>query len=690
MVERFNNIKAKLLLASIGVFLIMLVSISTIVIYQVNERAYEDYYKNAEEQLTIVSQAINIFFEQIDQNIDMMATNPLIMKADNTITTYMNTNEDTQQTASINGGVEQAIYEVFEHYAESHDGTMYVYLATKEGGFVQWPETKIVKGYNPTQRGWYRSGLEGNGEIVRTDPYLDIGINMMITSNLRTFTDENGVVLGTIGIDVQQSAISDILNKMKIGQTGFSMIVHNTGVIMADGKNADNNFKKIDEVNIDGLNNLMKEELKSFSVFIDDEKYIVVPHKVEGNEWVLASFMTQRELRASARKIIGIVIISAIIIIILTIFLFNNISSGITKPIEVVTKIISKQANLDFSFDLKIEALKYLNRKDEIGKMLNSLERMQENVKGFVQKTADVTEQFAISSEELNAISCQSSKSADEVAITIEEIANGANEQAKDNEKAVAEIKKMGQLIIDERNHIEKLNQSTNFVSQCKDEGVKAVQQLVQKSIENNRIVGEIGKIVTNTNNEAQKIQSASHMIKSIANQTNLLALNAAIEAARAGESGRGFAVVAEEIRQLAEQSDNFAKQIITVIEELSAKTQSGVIKIQEVEEIVDDQKYSVDVTDEKFSQIAAAMQIMQKMLISLDVSSEEMESNRDRVINIIENLFAVSEENAAGTEEASAAIEEQTASMEQIANSSEALAKLAEEMNQSISRFKF
>jgi methyl-accepting chemotaxis protein len=92
----------------------------------------------------------------------------------------------------------------------------------------------------------------------------------------------------------------------------------------------------------------------------------------------------------------------------------------------------------------------------------------------------------------------------------------------------------------------------------------------VKKSEENNAIAAEIAGIIITTNEEAEKIQQASQMIKSIADQTNLLALNAAIEAARAGESGRGFSVVADEIRQLAEQSDTFAEQIVFVIKELS------------------------------------------------------------------------------------------------------------------------
>jgi methyl-accepting chemotaxis protein len=111
---------------------------------------------------------------------------------------------------------------------------------------------------------------------------------------------------------------------------------------------------------------------------------------------------------------------------------------------------------------------------------------------------------------------------------------------------------------------------------------------------------------------------------------------------------------------------------------------------MEEVGKLFVSQAKSVDESNEKFEGIAAAIEKMKIVIANINESGQEMENKKNQIIGIIENLSAISEENAAGTQEASASIEEQTSSIEEIANASESLAKLAEEMQESISRFKY
>jgi len=178
-------------------------------------------------------------------------------------------------------------------------------------------------------------------------------------------------------------------------------------------------------------------------------------------------------------------------------------------------------------------------------------------------------------------------------------------------------------------------------------------------------------------------------MINSIAKQTDLLALNAAIEAARAGESGKGFAVLAEEIRKLSEQSNKFTLDISNIIEELTFKTGNAVEKMKQAGVVVEAQAKCVELTNNKFHGINNAIDKMKEVIDNINHSGREMDHKKEEIIGILENLSAISQENAAGTEEASASVEEQTASMEEIANAGKVLATLAEQMKESILRFK-
>ncbi len=681
------GIKGKLLISSLLVVLITLASISGIVIYQVNQKAYDDYYSNSTEQMTTVSSAINIFYEQIDKNIEMLATNHTVMMADDSITTYKNTTDSTQMNPSKNKGIEKSIYEVFEQYANSHKGTSYVYLGTENGGYIQWPEESTEAGFDPTKRPWFNEAASKNGSIIRTAPYTYK--SQMLTSNARSFTDKNGKFIGAIGIDVQPSAISNMLSQMKIGKTGYYIIAHKTGVIMADGKNPENNFKNLKEININGIEKLLADKLVPFEILISGEKYVVSPHKVEGTDWILASFITKNELESSSKGIIDVVMLSAIIILILATTLITFLSGSITKPILTVTKKIQEFSQLNFLADENSMKAKYLNSKDETGDMVRALRIMRDNVAEFIIKTADATEQVAASSEELTAISQQAAISSDEVAKTIEEIARGAGDQAKDTEKTAVNIEELGNLLEQDTNYIKELNTATFQIEKEKEEGFIILNELIHKTQKNNDATENVYQIIKNNNENTEKIESASIMIQSIADQTNLLALNAAIEAARAGEAGKGFAVVAEEIRKLAEQSNSFTNDIKAVINELKKKSQNAVDLMKEAKQIGEEQTKSVVATEGKFDGIAEAIDAVKAIINKLNNCSDLMSENKNRIVDLTQNLAAVSQENAAGTEQAAASMEEQAATIQEIANSGNNLAAIAEELKVLISRFK-
>ncbi|ABR46809.1 methyl-accepting chemotaxis sensory transducer [Alkaliphilus metalliredigens QYMF] len=385
----------------------------------------------------------------------------------------------------------------------------------------------------------------------------------------------------------------------------------------------------------------------------------------------------------------GLSMVTVIGLIIGIIFVYT-IAKKIADPIAILALEIEKISNYDLYFDENSKTKKYLNNKDEIGTITRALDVMQRNLIDLVKDISGTAQQVAASAEELTATSQQSATAADEVAKTIEEIAEGANDQAKDTEKGVEHVNELGELIEKDQQYIKDLNISANEATKLKDEGFKILKDLVEKTKINSESTEEVYTIIVNTNESAEKIENASQMIRSIAEQTNLLALNAAIEAARAGDAGRGFAVVAEEIRKLAEQSNSFTKEIAGIIKELTDKTGHAVDTIQEVEKVTASQTESVQFTNDKFKGINGAIEKMKEIITEINQSSEKMGGKKNQIIEIIENLSAISQENAAGTEEASASVEEQTASMGEIANASDSLARLAEEMQGAIAKFKY
>ena len=413
----------------------------------------------------------------------------------------------------------------------------------------------------------------------------------------------------------------------------------------------------------------------SYPVIVNDEKMGAVNIA-----------FSMKDVKSAILKNVLTNAISTLISILILGFILYKTSNGSILTINKLKEQMNILAVGDFSNNLDDDILKSA---DEFGQIANSVNAMQLSIRDMIRAVLDKSQAVAAHSEELTATTEESVKAADEVSKAIEDIANGASEQAMDTEQGFMTVEELGNVVVNNTSYIIDLNNSTLNVNKLKDEGLELIKDLVEKTDINIKSSMEIKEVIKDTSLSASRIVEASEMIKSIARQTNLLALNAAIEAARAGDAGRGFALVADEIRKLAEQSNQFTEEIDSIVKELTAKTAMAVQTMDEVERVVQSQSTSVNMTSSKFTGISDALQEMNNAITIVNDSSNEMNNQKEKIRSVMENLAAISEENAAGSQQASASVEEQTAAMGEISSASGELARIAEELNGLIEQFK-
>ena len=464
----------------------------------------------------------------------------------------------------------------------------------------------------------------------------------------------------------------------------------------------DKDMKAIAHSEIDRIGLDLSEDPGAISAIVEGEPYaseylfgeeeipvydLVYPVVINGEQVGAVNIgLSMDNVNAAIRENMMTIVIAGVIgILVLATVLFISSNYAI-RIINRLKEYMHYMAEGDFSVSIPEELL---NRKDEFSDISQSVSIMQNSVRDIIRDVLDKSQLVAAHSEELTATTYESTKVADEISKAIENIAAGASEQAKDTEQGFDATIELGDAVVNNTNRMEALNQLVEKVNTLKDEGLELVKDLVAKAEISNKSSKEIKEVINTTNNSAEQISVASEMIKSIAEQTNLLALNAAIEAARAGDAGRGFAVVADEIRKLAEQSNKFTGEISSIISGLIEQSAIAVEAVEELEDAINTQNISVDMTSNKFDGIADSIEEMKESINIVAEAGKEMVAKKEYIAEIMENLSSVSQEYAAVSEEASASVEEQTASMIEIANASEELSNIAEELNTQVEKFK-
>jgi methyl-accepting chemotaxis protein len=198
----------------------------------------------------------------------------------------------------------------------------------------------------------------------------------------------------------------------------------------------------------------------------------------------------------------------------------------------------------------------------------------------------------------------------------------------------------------------------------------------------------QVSEAIRSLGAKSDEIGGIVATITGIAAQTNLLALNAAIEAARAGEHGRGFAVVAEEVRHLAEESQQAAATIGSLIEQIQHETARAVEVVELGATQTRDGVETVEQTREVFLRIGQSVEDMSARAEQIAAAIRQIAVASDEVRDSMETVASVAEQSSASTQQVSASTEQSSASTQQIAASAQQLAGTADELDRLVSQF--
>ncbi len=357
-------------------------------------------------------------------------------------------------------------------------------------------------------------------------------------------------------------------------------------------------------------------------------------------------------------------------------------SDYLTKPLQKLTKAVEQVGKGDLS------VLVETNRQDEIGVLTKTFGKMVVDLRELILGIHTNSERFLDLSTQLLFTSKKINEASKNISISLEEVSEGADQQYQYSEESTETLDQISRGIQQVASSSANVSDLSNETLNNAHQGNQSIENVITQMSVINKSVQLSSNAIKALENQSGEISLIIDMIRDISAQTNLLALNAAIEAARAGEAGKGFAVVADEVRKLAEQTEQSTNSISELIRNMNEDTVRTVESMSVVAKNVNDGIGMVEVAGDSFESIVDSIEHVSGQVKEITMTLEEMSASSEELAAVVEETTSFAGQAANNTRDVVKLTIEQNANVDEISESVLYLTEMSKNLDDLVKKF--